>query len=89
MDLTVSVRYGWALLTETDTGRTALAVPTVTPERITFDIQGWHDSYDDAFLIVAAMNAADLTIEDLIGGRSSETTDHAVDPPQIEAAPAD
>jgi hypothetical protein len=85
MDLTVSVRYGWALLTETDTGRTALAVPDVSPERITFDIQGWHDTYDDAFHAVAAMDAMGVTIHDIIGG-SSEAADQE-DPAQIAAPP--
>lgn len=66
MDITVSIRDGWALVTETDTGRTAVCIPEVTPDRMTFHMKGWHDSYEDAFLVIAAMDALGVSINDYV-----------------------
>lgn len=65
MDITVAIRDGWALITNTDTGQTAVAVPEVTADRMTFYVKGWHDSYQDAYLVIAAMEALGVSIEDL------------------------
>jgi hypothetical protein len=87
MDITVSVRDGWALLTDTSTGRTAVCIPEVLPDRMTFHLKGWHATYDDAYLVIAAMDALGVSITDFDGGGSSEEVDQ--EPPQeIAAEPA-
>lgn len=88
MDITVSVRDGWALLTDTSSGRTAVCVPEVLPDRMTFHLKGWHESYDDAYLVIAAMDALGVSITDFNGG-SLEALDQESPPQAVEAAPSE
>lgn len=65
MDLTISGNEEYALLTETRTGRTALCVPSITGTVIAFKALAWFATYDDAFAVIAALEAMDMKISDV------------------------
>jgi hypothetical protein len=90
VDITITYRDGWALLEFADTGRTALCLPhreEGPPESLNFEVVGWHDTYDDAYHVVAAMSALDFTVEEFLSARGSEAfaSQEEEQPPPTEA----
>lgn len=101
-EVTITVRYGWAIVQNIDHETAAVTVPSVTRWRMTFDLVSWHESYEDAMVTVSAFNLMGYTPDDWKAERTKRDRrkkkagatpeqgggDPAAVPRQIAAGPA-
>jgi hypothetical protein len=74
-DIHITYRYGWALIEDTVSGRTALTIPSVDegpPQAMRFEVVGWHENYEDASYVVSMMEASDVTVADYLAQHQPE-----------------
>jgi hypothetical protein len=63
-EMTITIRYGWAILQSMGDPRAALCAPTVTRWKVELELVSWHETYDDAFAAVLVMQAGNTTPDD-------------------------
>lgn len=63
-EVSITVRYGWAIIQNIEHQTAAITVPTIGRWRMQFDLVSWHETYDDAMAMVAAMHLSGMTPED-------------------------
>jgi hypothetical protein len=94
MELGITIRDGWALVKNIYTGETAVCIPGVTEQYMTFVVVERFPTYDDAMLHVAAMRATGVSVDEF-RQQPEEGSEHEQEeaegaepePPQIEVAP--
>jgi len=62
-NVSITVRYGFAIVSNGSGQRAALCLPTVTRHKIVLDYISWHRDESEAMATISAMNLAGITPE--------------------------